>query len=95
MRELTQSEFIAVGGGGFLSRIGASVGDLIGSTIYAFVPQLAIKIPFVGEIDVKEYFPNLGSDTGKTIGSTIGSAVENIGSHIPIFGGLINKLMGN
>lgn len=95
MRELTQSEFIAVGGGGFVSRIGESVGDLVGSTIYAFVPQLAIQIPFIGQVNVKEYFPNLGSDTGKNIGGLIGSAVENIGSHIPIFGGLINKLMGN
>lgn len=95
MRELTQSEFMAVSGGGFLSRIAESVGDLVGSTIYAFVPQLAIKIPFIGQVDVKEYFPELGSEVGKNIGNTIGSLVENIGGSIPLFGGLINKLMGN
>ena len=95
MRELTQSEYLTVSGSGFLSRISGSVGDLIGSTIYAFVPPLPVKIPFVGEVNVKEFFPKLGSDVGKNIGETIGGIVENVSSHIPLFGGLINKLLGN
>ncbi|UQY43634.1 hypothetical protein M1E08_02885 [Erwinia sp. PK3-005] len=95
MRELIQPEILAVSGSGFISQIGGLVGDFVGDTVYSFVPALTIKIPFLGDFDIRKSFPKLGSDIGKGIGEQIGNGIEFIGSMIPIFGGLINKIMGN
>ncbi|GLR08178.1 hypothetical protein COO59_07920 [Mixta theicola] len=95
MRELAQSEVLAVSGGGFIAQIGGIIGDYIGDMLYGFVPDMVINIPFLGELDIKNYFPNLGGEVGKGIGAQIGGGIEFIGSRIPLVGGLINKILGN
>ena len=95
MRELIPAEILAVSGGGFVSKIGGLIGGFLGDTIYSFLPELKIKIPFLGDYDIKSQFPDLGNTLGKTIGEQIGGGVEFICSHVPIFGGIINKILGN
>ena len=95
MRELIQTEISAVSGGGFISKIGGSIGGFIGDTLYSFVPALEINLPFIGDISLKNNFPQLGADIGKGIGEQIGNGLEFIGSMIPVFGGIFNKIVGN
>ena len=95
MRELIQSEISAVSGSGFISQIGGLIGDFVGDIAYSLVPSLTINIPFFGKLDIKESFPHIGADIGKGIGEKIGGGIELIGSNIPLFGGIINKILGN
>lgn len=60
-----------------------------------FIPPLKINIPFIGDFDIKASFPNLARDICKGIDQQIASSIEFIGSLVPIFGGVINKVVGN
>lgn len=95
MRELTQSECIDISGGGFIADIAGAVGDFIGDSLYAFLPEMTVKIPILGALDIKAYFPDLGQQLGKSVGQYVGMGIESVISHIPVFGGVLNKLMGN
>jgi hypothetical protein len=95
MRELTEHEYIQVSGSGIIIEISGMIGEYVGDFVYSQVPALAIKLPIIGTIDIKDYFPGLGIDVGRNLGESIGATIENIIGKIPLIGCVLNKLIGN
>ncbi len=95
MRELTQSEFHEVAGSGFIATVSGNVAGFIGNSLYTMIPEMGIKLPIIGTINIKDYFPDLGQQLGEAVGWQIGSWLEGGISNIPLIGGLLNKLLGN
>ena len=95
MRELTATEINAVSGAGWLQDGLASLGGKTGSAVWSLGSTLSVDLPILGTINLSTIAPGLGETIGSTIGSTIGGVIESTLASVPLFGALINKLLGN
>lgn len=96
MKELTLVEMEYVAGAGWIQNGLAAIGGKLGDLGYEVVSNsLSIKIPGLGTISIGSLFPTLGEQIGKAAGGQIGGMIENTLSHLPIIGGLVNKVLCN
>ncbi|MCU6669328.1 hypothetical protein M8013_11285 [Enterobacteriaceae bacterium H4N4] len=96
MKELTAFEMESVNGAGWLQDGLASLGSSMGASAWTLSSNLlTIDLPIIGTINLESIAPNLGSQVGNMIGTVIGFTIEGSLASIPMFGGFINKLLGN
>jgi hypothetical protein len=96
MKELSKTEIEYVSGAGFIQDGFASVGGWLGNLGYDLISStLTVELPIIGEVSLKNMFPDLGNSIGNALGSVAGGTIEAGLAGIPFFGYFINKVLGN
>lgn len=95
MKELSIQEIEAVSGAGFIKDGLVGVSSKIGDAAFRAVgTYINMKVPFLGQIDIVQKFPDLGKDLGAKIGGSVGGKIESCLTSLPGVGGLFKKMLG-